>query len=361
MYNEENQRMPSVSNDNPQSEQPVADKIARFKESAERANAETRADLTRLETRQHLQEEERESERKSRKRTSTALWCAVVLLAAGLISVSWYGVPLLRNHSSLLAQLPSLQESYQSLAQRADATEEQLRAWTSEQAGMVKRLTNIEKRVTANLQLARRESQQMATEVRQRMEAEINNRLQPMLARLGQVESNQLAEQARLEELRDEVNSFRQETGQQLAQLRQDGSRNFADLNQQIAWTKRDLDDLSKKGEFTRVDFEAAKHRSQELAPGISLNVNKTNVSYQRVDGWLQLVPGGKTVWVRGQGIEQPIFFFTQKESRPHALVFTRVSQNDSVGYLLIPAPAVNTAGTSSTSDYQISSAAPVQ
>jgi len=226
-----------------------------------------------------------------------------------------------------------------------DATEEQLRSWTSEEASLGKRLSNVEKKASANLQLARRESRELATQVSQRLETEMNQRLGPVLARLGKIESSQEAEQARLEQLRTEVGSLRNETAREMTAMRQENSRDFSDINQQVAWTRRDLHDFGKQIEFDRVDFEVSKNRTREVIPGISVRLMKTDPSYQRVDGYIQMVRDGHTLWVRGQGIEQAVSFFSQKENRPYELVFSRVNKDSAVGYILVPA----TAGDKST------------
>ena len=321
----------------------LAAEIVQAKRSQEQENDRLGADIARLEARQNNHEEEREREAKSRKRGSTLLWVAMLLVTGALIGSAWYGFPLLQSHSSMLAKLPSFEESIDSVAKRVALNEEQIQSWASDRAAWTKRMANMEKRVTANLQLARQESQRMAADVSQRLQAEINQRMEPMLARLTQLESGQQAEQARLEQLREqlrnEVAGLRRETAQEMSTLRNDNSRGIADVNQQIAWTKRDLDDLGKWVAYNRVDFEASKNRTTELAPGVSLHITKTNVSKQTADGWVQLVPDGKTLWVHSQGILQPMVFFTQKDSRPEQFVITRVGKDNIVGYMRIPIP----------------------
>ena len=118
-------------------------------------------------------------------------------------------------------------------------------------------------------------------------------------------------------------------------------------MGEQIGSNRRDLDTLSQQFERRRVDFELAKNQNQEIVPEVALTVTGVDVSYQRINGWLRLAPDGRTLWVRGQGIQQPVIFYTQQDSRPYELVFTRVTENGAVGYLLVPDRAGFRAGGS--------------
>jgi hypothetical protein len=297
-------------------------------------NEQIESDLAQIRTRLNTKEQEHDLEASSRRKTTGSLGLLTLLLAIALFGAAWYGYPILQNHSNLLSQLPRLQDSFNSLGKRMETTEEQLRSWRSEEASVGQRL--------ANIQLARSESRELARQVSQRLEAQITQRMEPVLARLGKIETSQEAEQARLEQLRTEIGSMRNETAREMTAMRQDNSRDFSDVNQQVAWARRDLHDLGKQIEFDRVDFEVSKNRTREVTPGISVKVLKTNPSYQRVDGYIQMVPDGHTLWVRGQGIEQPVSFFSQKDQRPYELIFSRVNKDSAVGYVLVPATAGN-------------------
>jgi hypothetical protein len=73
------------------------------------------------------------------------------------------------------------------------------------------------------------------------------------------------------------------------------------------------------------------------VAPGISLTVSDTNVSYQRVEGRIHVVPDGRILWIRGQGIEQPVRFYSHEDERAYEVVFTRVNKDGAIGYVLMP------------------------
>jgi hypothetical protein len=157
---------------------------------------------------------------------------------------------------------------------------------------------------------------------------------------LSRLESGQQAEQARLEQLRDKIDGLRRETGEQIAETRQDSSRDLGNVSHEMASTKRNLDELTRRLDHKRVDFAAAQNQTRPLVPGISLKVTHTDPSRQNVDGLLQLAPEGHTFWVRGQDINQPLVFFTERDQSPYELVFTRVTRDSVAGYVLAPVEA---------------------
>jgi hypothetical protein len=67
------------------------------------------------------------------------------------------------------------------------------------------------------------------------------------------------------------------------------------------------------------------------------LTLSHTDVSYQRVEGRIHVIQDGRILWLRGQGIQQPLSFYLQGDQRPYEIVFTRVNQDGAIGYLLMP------------------------
>jgi hypothetical protein len=67
------------------------------------------------------------------------------------------------------------------------------------------------------------------------------------------------------------------------------------------------------------------------------LQVNRTNVGYQRFEGWVFLMPDRRTIWVHDQGVQRPVEFYSREDRRPRELVITRVTKYSVVGYLLLP------------------------
>jgi len=147
-----------------------------------------------------------------------------------------------------------------------------------------------------------------------------------------------------LARLEQELGTVRDDTVQQIAGARQEIRGEMAQVDQRVAGLGRELDgnrrDLaSLRDELgrDRVDFEVAKNRSSELAPGISLGVTRTDIRYRRFDGWVWLLPDRRTVWVRDQVAQRPVVFYSKVDHRPYELVITHVTGNSVAGYLLAP------------------------
>src|SRR5438093_860044 len=85
-------------------------------------------------------------------------------------------------------------------------------------------------------------------------------------------------------------------------------------------------------------NFEAAKHSTMTLAPGVSLTVIRTDVSYQRFAGYVSLTSEGRTLWLPNGGAQEAVDFYSKQANRPCDLVVTTVSKRGVVGYLMLPA-----------------------
>jgi hypothetical protein len=121
-------------------------------------------------------------------------------------------------------------------------------------------------------------------------------------------------------------------------------TQNAASSEQEFAAVKstqqrdrHDFDAYADKFAVKRVDFEVAKNRDSTVAPGISLQVNGTDVSYQRVSGSV-LASDGHTTWLRQLKVQEPVFLTSFADGRTRELVITRVSKTGAVGYVLVPA-----------------------
>ncbi|HEV2201959.1 MAG TPA: class D sortase [Bryobacteraceae bacterium] len=78
--------------------------------------------------------------------------------------------------------------------------------------------------------------------------------------------------------------------------------------------------------------FSVVKHHSRELAPGISLGVDDTNVESGQVTGWMWIMPDRRTIWLRDQPAQRPLIFYQRGERRE--LLITNVTSNSVTGYL---------------------------
>ena len=198
----------------------------------------------------------------------------------------------------------------------------------------------LEGRVTSDLRAVRKQTRELLAQQQRKIQAEIDSRTQGLQARVTRIESGQESQQARVARLEQELAEARQENARQLALLQQDRDRvdrTLTDLDQRVEGDKHELAAVHSTIDRRRVDFEAGINHSRELAPGITLQVNHTNVGYQRFEGWVFLMPDRRTIWVHNQSVQRPVEFYSREDGRARELVITRVTKYSVVGYLLLP------------------------
>lgn len=267
----------------------------------------------------------------------------LIVLAAVGFGVYYY-YPALQKEAAVVRQLPVMQNSLAAVSGRMDAAEQKLQSWASDRDGLMERVQQVESRMSGTLHAARQQTRQLVAQAEQRMQAELDRRSAATDARLSQIEAGQQAERERLATLQAEVSSVRQGMTQQLAQARQETGRNLAsldqrvtDLDQQSDRSRSRLDALNRQLDREKVDFEVAKNHSRELTPGVSLGITKTDISHRRFSGWVWLMPDRRTLWVRNQNVQEPIIFYTRRDTRPRELVITNITRDSVAGFVLVP------------------------
>jgi predicted nucleic acid-binding Zn-ribbon protein len=295
---------------------------------------------------------EKEEERRHKVRFRTF---GAVLLLAALAAVIWYVYPGLAQHTLNLAQftdfkdalangskaqLADMKGALATAGNRIDAADKVLSDMVKEWDGLRSRMSMLEGRVTSNIQAARKQTRELIAQQQQKIQADIDSRTQGLQARVTRIESGQESQQTRVARLEQELAEARQENARQAALLQQDRDRvdhALTNLDQRVEGDKQELAAVHSRIDRQRVDFEAGINHSRELAPGITLQVNRTNVGYQRFEGWVFLMPDRRTIWVRDQGVQRPVEFYSREDGRPRELVITRVTKYSVVGYLLLP------------------------
>ena len=86
-----------------------------------------------------------------------------------------------------------------------------------------------------------------------------------------------------------------------------DANRDLTGLHEQVVKNQDEMGRLAHQNDRQRVDIEAAKNRTQEIVPGISVRIVRTYVKDQSFDGWVWFSPDRQTIWVRGRGAQQPV------------------------------------------------------
>lgn len=281
----------------------------------------------------------------------TSLWTVVgiilgALLAAGLWA--WWAVGTYRGSLDLV---PAMHDDLAAAGKRLDVVEAALKDWNTQRDAWAQRLAAIDGRLDGVINAARKQAKIVTARSQQRMQADLDRRTGSLQARLDAVQSAQKAADARVAGLQSQLQRTQSYNQQELSRLREDLGRQgdvhttglanldqrVGTLDQQTGESSRQLDAVRNKLARDRVDFELGVHHNREIAPGITLDVSHTDVLHQRYDGYVWLMPDRRTLWVRSQGLQKPLVFYSQADDRPRELVVTRVTKNSIIGYLLLP------------------------
>jgi hypothetical protein len=276
--------------------------------------------------------------------TTRALWSAVSVLSLALICVMGYVYLALRQNNISLLQLPGPQPVLAALGGRMNSAEASLRGLAANWNGISERVDKLDHKISSTLAVARHQTQERIAQAEGHMRAEMDKQARMTDARLARVESDQAEQTARLAQVQDQLQKQTQ-LQTEVAGLRQEMAgqqsttgQNLASLRDQVSRSRSGLDALAHELDRQRVDFEAGKNSTVELAPGVSLTVIRTDVSYQRFAGYVSLTTEGRTLWLPNGGAHESVDFYSKRANRPYDLVVTTVSKRGVVGYLLLPA-----------------------
>ncbi len=267
------------------------------------------------------------------KRRSAGLWTAIATLAVGLAAVAVYGYSVISQNHAQLAFLPGLTRSISSVRTQLNGLESRMQVWQQGQSNLAAKVQKLNAGWKTGLNDTRLYSAQLVKDAYQRQHIELNQRAAMLSAQLAQMTAHQQSEQLRVAQLEKELANTRQE----LVSVRDSYSRQLAALRGGQMANQRDIASINNVLSTDQVDFEIEKNHEQELVPGVSLHLTKTDIRHQRYQGWLWLAANRRTIWVRGQGIQRPVVFYPTPGGEAYELVITRVNQKDATGYLLIP------------------------
>ncbi|HLW78712.1 MAG TPA: hypothetical protein VKU44_03850 [Terriglobia bacterium] len=275
-----------------------------------------------------------------RTRTGAGAWLAIFVLAAALAGVTGYGYLALRRNNVALAQLPGMAQLTNALGGRMDTAEAKLRDLTDNWGALAGRVTALDHKMNTVLAKTRQQTATLLAAAESRMQAETDRRAQVVDARLDRVESAQTENKTQIAQVQEQMQKQVAGLRQELAGNRDDTSRDLAALHNQVDQSQTDTHALARQIAQERVNFEATRNSTIEIVPGVSLTILKTNVSYQRFEGYVSLASDGRTLWLRNAGLRQAVSFYSEESERPYDLVVTRVNRDGVVGYLLVPAGA---------------------
>ena len=322
----------------------VEDEFTRNREMMEH----TRADVRRIRMQIEHHEDQHESHQRRTKILSIILGVLIVLFAASL----WSAYPTLRDQKKIVADTLGLQTVASRLGERMNSVQANLSNMSAGLPALTDRMDKFEANMKANLQTARNQAQASATQLGQRIRAEVSQSMQLIQSRLAGVESNQKEASEHVAQLEEQVAGLKRELAgmreealastekiKQLSDAQQTSSTQLSGLNERMVASQASLNTLTTRVDRKRMDFKLPTRRTEQIAPGIYLTLRRTDSRNQEVDGTLQLGAEGRHLPIRGQGIQKPIIFYMQDESRPAELVLTQVSKDGVSGYLMMPAP----------------------
>lgn len=286
-----------------------------------------------------------------RQHSHRGLWLCMIVVLVILAAGGAYGYVAIETYRNQLDLLPGMQGQLTAAGQRLDATEASLRAWNFQRDLWEGRLKKVEASVNGVLQSTRKQAEDINARAKQDLQATLDQRTQAIQSRIDAAQSAQQSTDARVTELQQQLDQAKAEYNQELARLRDDLHRqqtaqsgDIAALDRRVTTAgqrfdqnDRDLAAVHSKVDRERVDFELDVNHDRQLAPGISFALNHTDVHHQRFNGRVWLMPDRRTLWIRGQGLQQPLVFYTESDERPRELVITRVTRSAVAGYLLLP------------------------
>ncbi len=261
------------------------------------------------------------------------LWGALILLVLILAGAVAWGYWTLRQSNIPVSQIPQMLSSITSLGNRMGSAEAKIQSLTEQWTGLSARMDKFQRHVNVQIRRVRGQAQQMSAQVEQRVMAELNKREAALTARLNQLESAQQADHSRLAAYEQQINDLKQ----QLSTARQDTSQQLGGLNDRVATTEKNVDDLKEADATHRAEFEARRGQTVNVTDEISVNVTSMDPTYQRFSGWVYYAPDRQFLWVRDHGVEQPVAFYNRDGGDEYELVVTRVEKGLALGYVLLP------------------------
>jgi peptidoglycan hydrolase CwlO-like protein len=269
-------------------------------------------------------------------RGSGGTWVALVLLLALLAGAIYYGYGTLQDANIQLSAIPTMLKSLTTVDGRLSDVESQLSAWSRNWQDLTGRMTEMQKKINVDYAKARKHAEVLTAQLTSQvhdLQQQIDARDQAVDARLGQLDETQKASQERIAQLQQQLADARQE----LASLRNETNGDLATLHQHVAGNDQELGRLNNEVERRRVNFELSKNQITNLSAEVTMDLTATDLRYQHYSGWVYFEPDRRYLWIRQQGVMQPVVFYDAQKSKQYEVVVTAVREGSAVGYLLVP------------------------
>lgn len=276
------------------------------------------------------------------------LGAACGVLALGLAAAAWHTFPILKRHDAQLAQSAATKRSVDALGGRLDQEKARQDAKFAESSGSLEQLrrqvADLRREMRLRVATAKKQAGEAAYDMISGISKQVNGEIEGIKTHVARLEVSRDADQVQIADLQNEVIQLRKELATETQQLSDRIAANGAGTEQKIAGLaaaqdqdRKEVDGLNRKLAIRRVDFEVDKGRNVELAPGISLEISGTDVAYRRVSGWMWVLPDRRTIWLRQQGAQEPVVFYSITDGKRRELVITSITEKSAVGYLLLP------------------------
>ena len=274
-------------------------------------------------------------------------WAWALGLAGLLGGVAWLAYPTVQKHAGMLSEFPVVKQSLASASQRIDDIAAKVNGWPRDQETLREQLAKLEGSVADRIRAVSREAQRSRETVTNWVRAELDRRDGMMESRLSRMKTAHRDEVAALQAELARVKESIEQQQVRLAAVEANVSADKELAHQKLGGVRdridqqdRNVRELARSMETTRLDFEVSKNHSRQLSPGLWLGLTKTDVAHRRVSGWMWIMPDRKTVWLRDQGALQPVIYYSSADGKRREVVFTHVTKDAAVGYLLLPAGA---------------------
>jgi len=297
------------------------------------------------------------------RRRHRILTTALILLAAVLVGGAWYAYPILKSSDVTLSQVPAtltdVQKGIFGLGEQAKATDAKVDDWSTRQEALRGQLNKARGELMARVDAVKKQAGEASTALFERVRSEVATQMDSVKTQLARLETSRETDRQQIAQLQQELTQVRgqvQQQAQELASVQGKVDQNATSSEREIAAVKTtqqrdrgDFDAYADKFAVKRMDFEVTKNHSTSVAPGISLQVNATDVSYQKVSGSV-LTPDNHTIWLRQLKVQEPVFLTSFADGRTRELVITRVNKTGAVGYVLVPSQDALTSRAAATS-----------
>ncbi len=276
------------------------------------------------------------------------LWGAGVGTTALLGGGWWYFRPELAKQAAMIQEIPAIHDSMNAVSQRVQQVEGQFQSWANDREGLLDRMTKLEGLLGTELAVQKRQLLHMSDSIMARVRMELAQHDARTNSRLANWETQREEDRAAIADMRQQMADLGKTVALQQTRLaamesnasadKQVVERQVESIRDDANQQRGDLRELARSLEPRRIDFEASRNHSQNLVPGVSLCVTGVDVAHRRVNGWMWIMPDRKTIWLRGQGALQPVVYYSAADGKRREIVFTHVTRDGAVGYMLLPA-----------------------